>query len=207
MARPSGNADQKMLAVAIKIARTKGCTAVRIRDVVEKANVNLGMFHYHFRNRENFISIVLRQIYGEFFVELTRVANTPGDPLTQLRGAALFLGAFAKKHQVLILSLFKDLIAEDPEVLKFSCAQTIPPHAKLFRDLLGRCQEQKLLKPYPLSQTVPLFFGAITQPLIMNDVAKRLRKKLDWLDIEEAMSPEALEARIDIVLRGMGAKI
>ncbi|UUZ56533.1 hypothetical protein LP419_16105 [Massilia sp. H-1] len=56
--------------------------------------VNLGMFHYHFKNKDNFIRAVLQRLYEAMFADLQLQADAGADALSGLRAAFTVLGGF-----------------------------------------------------------------------------------------------------------------
>lgn len=67
MTRKSTNADKKLLENGYKLLIKNGASKLSIRDVCNKANVNLGMFHYYFGSKNKFIEEILNHIYDDFF--------------------------------------------------------------------------------------------------------------------------------------------
>jgi len=63
MPRPSRNLDRALLAAGRALLPARGCSGLSIREVAEAANVNLGMFHYHFKTREAFLRTLLQSMY------------------------------------------------------------------------------------------------------------------------------------------------
>ena len=50
MARPSQNVDQRLLEAGLALLPQTGCAGLSVRRLADHAGVNLGMFHYHFKN-------------------------------------------------------------------------------------------------------------------------------------------------------------
>ena len=70
MPRPSQNIDQALLASGRALYPLHGCTGLSVRQICEHAGANLGMFHYHFRSKDNFLSTLLQTLYDEVFEQL-----------------------------------------------------------------------------------------------------------------------------------------
>ncbi|UUZ51051.1 hypothetical protein LP420_16605 [Massilia sp. B-10] len=64
--------------------------------------VNLGMFHYHFKNKDNFIRAVLQRLYEAMFADLQLQADAGADALSGLRAAFTVLGGFARAPQAAV---------------------------------------------------------------------------------------------------------
>jgi AcrR family transcriptional regulator len=51
--------DQRLVDTALEMAKHSGLSNLKLRDVAQKAGVNLGMFHYHFKTKDQFTRAVL----------------------------------------------------------------------------------------------------------------------------------------------------
>ena len=99
MARPSRNIDRALLAAGRDLLPLTGCRNLSVRQVTERAGVNLGMFHYHFRTRENFVRAVLQEMYEEMFASLQLERARHAEPLPGLRAVLRVLGRLQQDSQ------------------------------------------------------------------------------------------------------------
>lgn len=70
MPRKSNNLDKKMLRVGATMLRQNGAAALSIREVAKKEGVNLGMFNYYFKDKNEFIRTILEDTYSPFITDL-----------------------------------------------------------------------------------------------------------------------------------------
>jgi len=89
MARPSQSIDQLLPDAGLALWPLTGCAGLSARRLTEHAGVNLGMFHYHFKTRENFTNAVLQRTYKEMFTALTMRVDPAHPPLLVLSEQAL----------------------------------------------------------------------------------------------------------------------
>ena len=94
MPRPSRNVDAALLRAGRALYPATGIRGLSVRKVAERAGVNVAMFHYHFGSKEQFVRMLLAQMYDAMFEKLSLVAGG-GDPVASLRAALLVLGRFA----------------------------------------------------------------------------------------------------------------
>lgn len=193
-----------MIAAGKKLAREQGCSALRIREIVDGAGVNLGMFHYHFKSRKRFTRALLSEVYGEFFAKLSTAASSGSGPLAQLRGSVIVMGQCLREERKILFALLRDVLSGEGEVIRFS-KRKIPPHAVIFHGLVERCQREGLLPKLPLSQIMPLLLATIVTPLMINEVLEKTGRKIPWFNPEDALSDKAIAQRVDVVLSGMRA--
>jgi len=60
MPRPSRNVDERLLAAGRELYPDAGAAGLSIRRIAERAEANLGMFHYHFRTKDQFVRRLLQ---------------------------------------------------------------------------------------------------------------------------------------------------
>src|SRR2546423_12744118 len=102
MPRPSRNLDRALLAAGRELLASRGCAGLSIREVADAADVNLGMFHYHFKTREAFLRTLLQHTYEEMFGVLVLKGPLEWGPLDGLRAALRVLGRFLRDNRPLI---------------------------------------------------------------------------------------------------------
>src|SRR5437868_4865296 len=108
MPRPSKNLDVAMLQAGRELFPQAGCSGLSVRAVAEQAGANLGMFHYHFKTKENFLRTLLQQVYEEMFDGLTHAIAHEGPALERLREAlvevAIRVPAFQQQFDRQVMS-------------------------------------------------------------------------------------------------------
>lgn len=62
MSRPNRHIDQKLIKVGVKILEQKGLKGISVREICNRANVNLGMFSYLFQNKDNYLKILFETV-------------------------------------------------------------------------------------------------------------------------------------------------
>lgn len=115
MARKSKELDKKLIKTALKMISKAGASNLPLREVAKKANVNLGMFNYYFKNKEDFINKVLHELYHPFIEDLN-------NSYTSNEGLELILfkmTKFSQDNKKLILTIIKDILSEDASTLRF----------------------------------------------------------------------------------------
>jgi AcrR family transcriptional regulator len=60
MARLSRNIDQALLRAGRELFPRVGCGGLSVRALAEHADVNVGMFHYHFKTKDKFLDALLQ---------------------------------------------------------------------------------------------------------------------------------------------------
>jgi AcrR family transcriptional regulator len=199
MGRPTGNADKLLIAAGKEIACVTGCSGLRVRDVADRAGVNLGMFHYYFKSKKRFTRILLQEMYEDFFTRLINASREGPDAITQLRNSLRVMGLFVRDDRHLVGALIKDILNGDPEVLRFA-SKNIPRHATVLKELLLKCQEEKSLMRVPLPQMVGMIFAGLNMPTLIGGAMELTKFQLPT-DFKMVLSDEAIEQRVDLLLR------
>lgn len=207
MVRPSRNIDQLLIDTGRALLPETGARDFSIRQLTDRAGVNLGMFHYHFKTRENFLSILLQGLYEEMFAQLTFQAKAERPPLENLRAAVNVLGRFLRDNRLLLRRLMPDAIAGEPIARKFFHS-SFPRHLAVMAQLVGEAQRSGVLRPLPLFQAMSFVGGAVAMPIIMATAAQAegfvppmISGNLD----EDVLSDRAISQRVDMALKGLQA--
>ena len=207
MARPSRNVDAALLAAGRALYPSLGMRALSVRRIAEHAGVNLGMFHYHFGSKEQFVRALLSQLYEGMFAELTLAATHDARPVEALRAAANVIGRFVRDHRHLLRRLMADAMNGEAVALEFAAAN-LPRHLGVILGLVVAGQRSGALKPVPPAQAVAFIAGAVGGPILIggaiverDNIPVPLRETFE----DAVLSDRALAERVDLVLAGLCA--
>jgi AcrR family transcriptional regulator len=205
MPRPSRNIDQLLIETGRALLPETGVRGLSIRQLTERAGVNLGMFHYHFKTRDNFLSIVLQSVYEEMFAQLTFQAHAERPSLENLRAAVNVLGRFLRDNRHLLRRLVPDAIAGEPIARQFF-RSNFPRHLAVMAQLIGEAQHTGVLRKLALFQAMSFIGGAVAMPIMMATAAQAegfipplLAGDLD----ADVLSDRAIAERVDMALKGL----
>src|SRR5205823_1424141 len=141
MTRPSRNTDQLLIEAGRRLVNKTGISGLKVREVAAKAKVNLGMFHYHFKNNEEFGRRILSAIYEDFFKQFTLQTGKEGEPLDRLKRALFALAAFGRGNRELLLALIQDVMKGHKGTIKF-LKENMLRHASIIVQLIRECQDK-----------------------------------------------------------------
>ncbi|MEO7760399.1 MAG: TetR/AcrR family transcriptional regulator [Casimicrobiaceae bacterium] len=205
MARPSRNIDQRLLDAGLELLPQTGCRSFSVRQLVEHAGVNLGMFHYHFKTKENFVRAVLERMYEEMFSELALQVNPALPALTGLRNLLRTLAKFARKHRLLMVRLVSETMSGERLPADF-LKRNVPRHLKLIAETLARGQCEGNIVPGPVPMLVAFAVGAVAGPLLMGSALEQhglMPAGAAAALRTHVVSEAALNARIDLAIRAL----
>jgi AcrR family transcriptional regulator len=199
MVRPSQNIDQLLLDAGLALLPSTGCAGFSVRKLAQHAGVNPGMFHYHFKTKDNFIRAVLQRTYEEMFSALSLRVNPARAPLDNLRDALGVLGQFASKNRHLLVRILADAMSGETLAADFLKAN-LPRHIGVVASLIGQAQQQGSLVQAPVPQLIAFMAGSVAAPVLIGTAAGASMAELMG---RQLMSPEAIAQRIDFALRGL----
>lgn len=166
MARPSQRIDQALLASGRTLFAQCGCAGLSLRQLAEHAGVNLGMFHYHFKTKDNFLRTLLQQMYDEMFAGLSHQAQHDGPAVERLRLALNGLGRFVRANRPVITRVWSDAMAGEAVAREFMRANA-PRHIQLLQQLLALAESEGAVAPAPPIQRLAFVMGAVIAPLVI----------------------------------------
>lgn len=205
MSRPSQNLDQKLIRSALKLLPKTGFTDLNVRDVAKHAKVNLGMFHYHFKNKKEFTRVVLSTFYEEFFATFTVSTKTEGTAEERLRQAMLTIALFIRDNREILFALLKDGISGNKEVMDF-VRKNVHRHVSIVLALYKEAQEAGSIQATPFYYAFPMVMGGVALPVFLLEIAKRnqtntvLGLTLSFLD-GVFLSDASVQKRVDLALK------
>lgn len=200
--RPSRNLDRALLAAGRALLPERGCAGLSIREVADAADVNLGMFHYHFKTREAFLRALLQQMYEEMYSQLTYQGSAEWGPVENLRAALRFMGRFLRSNRPMIARVLADALCADPVALEF-VRTNMPRHLGVMQALIVEGQKLGAFRPIPVPQALGFCAGSLAMPIIFGGAVAEsgVLGKAGTKTLSEALlSDAAIDERIDLAL-------
>lgn len=207
MVRPSRNVDVALLEAGRALFPQSGIAGLSVRKVAERAGVNLGMFHYHFKTKDAFVRALLQRLYDGMFAELELAASADARPVEALRASANVLARFVRDNRLLLRRLMADAVASEPIAVEF-VRSNLPRHIGVIGALVAAGQRAGVLKPLPIAQALAFIAGAVGGPILIGgaivereEAPAALRRTFE----SAVLSDAALAERVDLVLAGLRA--
>ena len=205
MARPSQNIDQRLLDAGLELLPQTGCRGLSARRLTEHAGVNLGMFHYHFKNKETFIRTLLDRLYEQMFAMLVIQAAAAQTPVDNLRNALQVLARFSHRHRQLLMRIMTDALAGETVAFEFLRAN-VPRHLGVLATLIAAAQHDGRIVAAPLPQIVAFLGAAVIAPVLIGSaLLEHGAVSAPWATAfdDAVLSEQAACQRIEFALRGL----
>ena len=205
MARKSTHTDQKLLEKGRDLLLKKGASKLSIREICDAANVNLGMFNYHFGSKDHFIEKILSGIYEDFLSNF-ELTESKGD-LATLELQLNIMAKFARDNRHLILVLLNDILNGEQAVQKFARLK-MRKHFSILAKTIKACQKNGDLIDAPLPLLITQIAGSIGLSNLVPEVLEQLGiNKVFNLGLKRInktlMTDEAIKKRVQIVIKGL----
>lgn len=205
MSRKSTHTDKKLFDQGRKLLIKKGASKLSVREVCDKAGVNLGMFNYHFGSKNKFIEKILQDIYEEFLsgfelVEAESKLNTLELQLT-------LMARFARDNRHLILVLLNDILNGEKAVQKFAKSK-MRKHFVILVKTLKACQKSGEI----IDVSIPLLLTQIAGGIGLSNLIPEVLNHLGINEVfglglkavtNKLVTDEAIEQRVKIVIQGI----
>jgi AcrR family transcriptional regulator len=199
MSRPAGDADKRLIRAAMEMIPQGGLAGLSVRRVAARAGVNLGMYHYHFKSKQEFHRRILDSVYETFFSRLTGALEGAGgkSPRERLKKTVLEAAGFIRENRALMFGLARDLLADNPEVIRFARIN-FPRHLVLLMKLVKDCQKFGDIRPMPMVHVLPFLFASVIGPVFaMGFIGKILPTGFREIPLAAMKSVLATDTRLE----------
>ena len=153
-------ARERILETAISLFARKGFAAIGVREIAEKADVNIAMISYYFQGKVGILKSIMEQFFDIYIQNFNVIENEKADPDECLRKLIYNLVYFAKDNLELVTLVFNELPLDVPEIAKLK-VQNI---SKIMQKI-GSLVTQFQFDPTDyetLSMVMPSIIGAIS---------------------------------------------
>ncbi len=172
--------------------RQKGAASLSIREVAKKSGVNLGMFNYYFKDKNEFIKSILEDTYSPFIAELTK-HQTHG-----LEEVLFSMAKFSRNHHQTILSLLGDALAGERNVVRFLQKNFTIHFAILFDELTNHFEDNKYDSKY-LEHAFRFLVSSVGLPNLMLGFKIKMNPRLK----QEIDDDDNLRRRVRSAMSGL----
>jgi AcrR family transcriptional regulator len=205
MPRPGRNIEQALLRSGRKLYAQRGAAGLAVRALTEHARVNLGMFHYHFRTKDEFVRRLLGSWYEEMFEQLTGHVRQDGPPLHRLQEAIFFLARFVRDNRPMLARVLMDAATGNAVAAQF-LRDNAPRHLSLLLALMDQAEREGLIAPMAPMQRFVFVMGAVGMPLLVAPALQSIGVAPRMLGAQlqaQVTSDEAIAQRIALVMKAI----
>lgn len=205
MPRPSRQLDQALLEAGAALFPSLGCRGLSLRAVAARAGVNVGMFHYHFRTKDNFLRTLLQQAYEQVFAQLSVAAAQHGSALERLRGTLVVIGRFLREHGPMVGRIWADAGNGEPVAREFLQANA-PRHLALLLGLLEEAERAGEIAAMLPLRRFTFVMGAVAAPVLVGARVAELGIAPAFIAPQlepQVLCDAAIEARAELAIAAL----
>ncbi|MFZ6656801.1 TetR/AcrR family transcriptional regulator [Undibacterium sp. TJN19] len=166
MARPSQQLDQVLLQSGRTLFAAHGCDGLSLRLLCEHAGVNVGMFHYHFRTKDIFLTQLLQTMYDDMFMQLQAEAAHAGTPTQRLRQSLCLLGRLLREHGAWIGRVWSDANRGEAVARQFMEKNGVR-HVQLIIMLVIEAMQAGEIAPAAPMHVLSFLMGSVAAPMLI----------------------------------------
>ncbi len=112
MARHSSHLDEKMVQVGLKLIEKKGSKALTVREICRTANVNLGLFVYYFKNKDNYLKCLFEIVHNRLMDFVSKGMDNQMTPLEKMKHFYKKTAEYAYQNKNLLRMFFVESAME-----------------------------------------------------------------------------------------------
>ncbi|MFZ6861753.1 TetR/AcrR family transcriptional regulator [Undibacterium sp. Ji67W] len=168
-----------LLKSGLVLVELKGLRGLTVRELAAHANVNLGSFVYHFRNRDSFLAELVEIWYQPMYEQLRLTSEAAGNAsaLSRLKSTLENLIDLVSAKAPFISHLFADAFAGEVAAQKFLL--NLPNrHPQIIYRLASEAQREKSIVSGSTLHLVIFIMTAVGMPMLL---AGEMMRGCDWL--------------------------
>jgi len=209
MAKIHKQGGEHLIQAAKALVLEKGFSALKMRDVAERAGVNLAMYHYYFKSKEAFLEQVIASIIADITRMSDRTAETEGPPLQRLRQTILNEARYYRAHSGLLVSILTDAKQGQALACRIFKSDILPQGRQQSYFVFEECLAAGLIRPLRYEMLTATTLGMILIPAMFGDIMGQVLDKEEALQrfnlslpVAPVTDPE-LELSVDILITGL----
>ena len=196
------NTETRLIQTGIILAKKQGLDFT-VRQLCTKSKVNLGLFHYYFKSKDNFDKEMLWAVYKKMMTHITMKISDTASPRFNIEQILLGLHYFVAENRMFLSSLIGNLLSGNTKLLQF-LSLNFTQHITLISQELKRAKLPKDLKGQPLPAILSMIALPFVAPHILVGLLERTDKKVlpfnPSLLLETVNNEKQIYARIKHIL-------
>jgi len=200
------NTEQKIIDTGIALAKQYGISGFTVRQLCQKAKVNLGLFNYYFVSRDNFEKIILKNLYGNFMKDFEINISKDMDTIKKLEAARETLSDFVSKNASIIASIIIEIFSGNGAKFSF-VKENFSKHIVFFYSIIEQGKKEKIFKDADIFSLIISAIAPVIVPIAASGVLKRTIPKKDLSKISKFLdklsSEKFIKERMELSLKGI----
>ncbi len=166
------NTETRLIQAGITLAKKHGLNFT-VRQLCAKSKVNLGLFHYYFKNKDNFDKEMLRALYNQMIEHLTLKLSGEASPRENIAQILLGLHNFVGKNRMFLSSIMGNVLSGNGKLFHFLSLNFTQHIALISRELKRAKLPEKIH-----NQSLPALLSMIVLPVVMPQILMGLLERV-----------------------------
>jgi TetR/AcrR family transcriptional regulator, cholesterol catabolism regulator len=192
--RKKREVERRIRLAAAELIREKGYDETTVEEIAARADISKGTFFNYFPRKDALLVAFAETLHDELIEELGEPESWPGDGAAQLRRLFLHLASKAERYP----ALSRTMVIENMRTFWLRTSEE--PIERRFRDLVERVVKRSQARGEMLGVVDPATAARLIEAAYVTTVIEWLRDASSGRQLRGE-----LNARLDIVFRGLGA--
>ncbi len=171
---------EHIIDTALQLFAEKGFEGTSIRDIAEKATVNVAMVNYYFGTKEKLFEKIVEYKSAHTRGILDEILNNKS--LTAIKKIEAVADTFIEKlftHRIFHRLIHQELILNQRENLQCSIVNNLHPNAVIIKKIIEAGIKKGDFKKVDVELTIATLIGTINQVLLSKKFCNKLMNKSD----------------------------
>ncbi|MFT4154223.1 TetR/AcrR family transcriptional regulator [Parafilimonas sp.] len=179
---------QQIMEATLQLFAEKGYEGASIRDIAEKACVNVAMVNYYFGSKEKLFEQIVELKSSTTRLQLDEIAGN--ESLASIEKVEMVIDAYIERlfmHRLFHRLIHQELILNQREALQCSIVNNLSPNAIIIKHVIETGIKKGEFKKVDIELTIATLIGTINQVLLSKKMCNRLMNKPDdYVPYEDA---------------------
>ncbi|WP_428897579.1 DNA-binding transcriptional regulator [Parelusimicrobium proximum] len=176
MVRKSDGSYNKLIKAGLALAGKGGINGFTVRELCARAGVNLGMFHYHFSNREQFSESLLSHLYEGMISEVKHLNLPDSSPKDNIREVLKTISLFVYKNRIILSSLVGDVFSAEERIMEFLFSN-FREHIAIISKEFDRARKAGQIIDMDNTNLLLTIFPPLALPAVLLGLAERVSSR------------------------------
>lgn len=193
---------QLIMEATLFLFAEKGYEGTSIRDIAEKANVNVAMVNYYFGSKEKLFENIVKLKSSTTRLQLDEIASNKS--LTSIEKVEMVIDSFLERlftHRRFHRLIHQELILNQREALQCSIVNNLLPNASIIKHVIETGIKKGEFRKVDVECTIATLIGTINQILLSKKMCNRLMcKPDDYVPYEDPKFKKRVSAHLKQLL-------
>lgn len=190
--------QQHIIETAMHLFAERGFEGASIRDIAEKASVNVAMVNYYFGSKEKLFEKIVEYKTSTTRGQLDEIANNKS--INSIQKIETIIESFIERlftHRAFHRLIQQELILNQRENLQSSIVENLYPNSLIIKKIIENGIKKNEFKKVDVELTIASLLGTINQVLLSRKFCNKLMNKPeDYLPYDDSKFKKRVSAHL-----------